>query len=424
MWPHQNGMILFVALLLKFFEVSQVDVIFRGLNILFYELTLLFMWMTLRKLFPDARIIVVQMSMLFLFFPYGFYCVMYYGNVIGLGFGVIAVYCAIVYLEAYKIRHLVGCGLAMVCSIIFKQNDLIILVGILLLLIMQLMGKKEFTLKRGGLIIVFAIAVCIGMQVPNLIVEAQTGIDLSEAGNSKYAHIAMGLQDSEDAPGWYNTYNEYIFAENGYNKEETARNAKENLVQTLQYYAENPMEGWSFINRKMASQWNNPTFEGFHMQNARNTSGELSSLVKSVINDGGKANILLTLFLDVFESVVLFGVLLFLVAQKDGVREYLFATLFVGAFVFFAVWEAKGRYVAPFFFMIVPYAAVGYQKLYRGGRRFDITKKAILVLAVLVLIIGLSDSPILNNSIKLGNQSEEYYQYIHEYNHNFEKLRF
>ena len=424
MWPHQNGLILFVMVLLKSFGLSRTYMIFRGLNILFYELTLFFMWLTLRKLFPDARVVVMQMVMLLLFFPYGFYCVMYYGNVIGLGFGVMAVYCAVTYLETDKTGRLWVCGLAMICSIIFKQNDAIIFVGILLLLIMQPLAEKKLTRKRICGVAALAVMVWAGIQLPNLIVEVRTGMDLSGTGNSKYAHIAMGLQDSEDAPGWYNTYNERLFVESGYSREETARAAKENLVQTLQYYAGHPMECWSFFNRKMASQWNNPTFEGFHMQNARITSEELSPFIKSVINDGGKANILLTLFLDIFESVVLFGILLYLVTCKDEVKELVFAMLFVGAFVFFAVWEAKGRYVAPFYLMMIPYAAVGYQKLYEGGRRFDITKKVVLAVAAVVLIVALCDIPVLNHSMKLGNQSEEYYQYIHEFNDNFTGLRF
>ena len=442
MWPHQNGMILFVAALLRFFELSQVYVIFRGLNILFYEVTLIFLWQTLRKLFPDARIAVVQMAMLFLFFPYGFYCVMFYGNVIGLGFGVVAIRCAVAYLEYDKVRYLVGCAIAMICSIIFKQNDVIIFVGILLMLLLQPLRKgsaerqmdaeeklaapwaRQRLIKRFCRVGALIVVVCLGIQLPNWIVEVRSGIDLSGTGNSKYAHIAMGLQDSEDAPGWYNTYNERLFAECGYDKESAGDAAKANLAQTLEYYAENPMEGWSFFHRKMASQWNNPTFEGFHMQNARSTSEELSSVVKSVINDGGKANILLTLFLDIYESVVLFGVLLYLVTRKDGVKELLFAMLFIGAFVFFAVWEAKGRYVAPFYLMLIPYAAVGYYKLYEGGRRFNAAWKTVLAVAVMVLVVALCDVPVLNNSIRLGSQSEEYYQYIHEFNNNFEGLRF
>lgn len=436
MWPHQNGMILFVALLLQFFELSQVYVVFRVINIVFYELTMLFLWQTLRKLFPDARIAVVQMAMLFLFFPYGFYCVMFYGNVIGLGFGVMAIWCAVTYGENEKLSYLAGCAVAMICSIIFKQNDAILFIGILLLLLLQPLPKEGFEgklypvrarkrmLKRLCRVSALALVVCLGIQLPNWIVELRSGMDLSGAGNSKWAHVAMGLQDSEDAPGWYNTYNERLFAECGYDKAATGEAAKVNLKQTLEYYGANPMEGWAFFHRKMASQWNNPTFEGFHMQNARNTSEELSPFVKSVINDGGKANILLTLFLDVYESVILFGVLVYLLTQRGSIKELLFGMLFVGAFVFFAVWEAKGRYVAPFYLMLIPYGAVGYYKLYEGGRRFDVTKKAVLAIAAVVLVAALCNVPLLNHSLKLGTQSEEYYQYIHEFNDNFEGLRF
>lgn len=420
MWKHQNGMILFAAALIHCFEMHIVYWIFRLLNVLFYELTIFFLWRTLRKIFVDRRIAVIQAVLMFLFFPYGFYCVMFYGNVIGLGFAVLAIYLTVVYLEKERVGYLCGSAAAMILSIIFKQNDAIILVGLVLLLLLQPMGEGKLTLKKTGAAAVFILVVVLGIQLPDLIVEAHTGIDLSGTGNSMYAHIAMGLQDSENAPGWYNTYNEAVFAECGYDKKETARAAKQSLAETLRNYADNPGKGWSFIHRKLASEWNNPTFEGFHMQNARLTAEELSPVVKSTINDGGKLNILLTFFLDVYESVVLFGILLYLAAAKDAdIRQLFFAMLLIGGFVFFAVWEAKGRYVAPFYLMAIPYAAVGYQKLIAGGRCFEAARKAALITAVLAVLIFFCNLGVINDSLKLGTQSDEYYEYIHEFNNNF-----
>ena len=425
MWKHQNGMILFVALLLKYFDLSGTYWVLRVLNVLFYELTLFCLWQILRKLFADKKIVVIQLVLLILFFPYGFYCIMLYGNVIGLGFAVLAVYCMVAYLETRDVKYLCGSAISMILSIIFKQNDAIIFVGLLMLMILQPVQDEKFSLKKAGIVGAFALAVLAGIQLPNILVEARTGIDLTGTGNSVFAHIAMGLQDSEDAPGWYNTYNEAVFAECGYNKEETAGAARKSISNTLQNYAQNPMAGWSFIHRKLASEWNNPTFEGFHMQNARMTTVELSSMVRSAINDGGKLNILLTFFLDIYESVVLFGILLYLAMAKDAdIRELFFIVLLIGGFVFFAVWEAKGRYVAPFYLMVIPYAAVGYQKLLAGGRRFETTKKLILTLVVLTVFVFFCNSDIVTNSLKLGSQSEEYYNYIHEYNSNFVNFRY
>lgn len=426
-WKHQNGMILFVAVLLRFFDLHGAYWIMRVLNILFYELTLFCLWRILRKLFADAKMVVIQMALLMLFFPYGFYCLLLYGNVIGMGFAVLSIYCAIIYLETGGVKYLCGSAISMIFSIIFKQNDAILFVGVLMLLILQPMWEKKLTLKKAGIVGAFALAVLAGVQLPNIFVEMRTGVNLSGTGNSVYAHVAMGLQDSETSPGWYNFYNDDVFAECGYDKEATAREAKKSIMQTLQYYADNPMEGWSFIHRKLASEWSNPTFEGFHLQNARLTALELSSLVKSTINDGGKLNILLIFFLDIYESVVLFGILLYLAAAEDAdIKELLFIVLLIGGFVFFAVWEAKGRYVAPFYLMVIPYAVVGYRKLLAAGRRFEATKKLVVTMAVLALFVHFCNWDVVTDSLKLGtpSQSEEYYEYIHEYNSNFVNLRY
>ena len=98
--------------------------------------------------------------------------------------------------------------------------------------------------------------------------------------------------------------------------------------------------------------------------------------------------------------------------------------LFIGAFVCFAVWEAKGRYVAPFYMMAIPYAAVGYRKLLAGGRSLDIAKRTAFATALLAVLLYFCNVGVISDSLKLGTQSEEYYEYIHEYNSNFPDFRY
>ncbi|MDE6016393.1 MAG: hypothetical protein K2H41_11975 [Acetatifactor sp.] len=74
--------------------------------------------------------------------------------------------------------------------------------------------------------------------------------------------------------------------------------------------------------------------------------------------------------------------------------------------------------------MAIPCAAAGYQKLLAGGRCFEATKKTALVTAVLAVLIFFCNVGVIDNSMKLGTQSEEYYEYIHEYNSNFINFRY
>ena len=35
----------------------------------------------------------------------------------------------------------------------------------------------------------------------------------------------------------------------------------------------------------------------------------------------------------------------------------------IGGFVFFTFWEAKSQYVAPYYFVIIPYAVIGWKSM-------------------------------------------------------------
>ena len=45
------------------------------------------------------------------------------------------------------------------------------------------------------------------------------------------------------------------------------------------------------------------------------------------------------------------------------VYELFNAVLMIGGFVFFTFWEAKSQYVAPYYFVIIPYAVIGWKSM-------------------------------------------------------------
>lgn len=423
MWPHQNGLILFVAAMLRFLTVGQSFYAFYFVSIFFYVITIGGLFQTLKLLFQDRALVSVQGIMLFLYFPYAFLTMCMYGDSIGYGWSVLAIYYSLRYLKGGRIRYLLVSGVCIALGICFKQNCMIILAGILILMLADLLFQKRNYGKKGLLIMAYLLLVMLGSSAPDKYIECISGMEQAQ-GNSKIAHIAMGVQESDKAPGWYNGYNEEVFAENHYDHDETARAAAESLKESLQKFVKNPFYAWQFFHHKLASEWNNPTFECFHVQNGRETSKELSSLVKSTINDGGKVNILLIFLSDILQSVLLFGVLMYFIHGKgSSLQQLLPAILFIGAFLFWLVWEAKPRYVAPYFLLLIPYAFLGYQTciVNRKNRSVRFSMAAIVIIAILTSV---SDHELISSSLKLGEDTESYYEYIHEYNDNFIKFRY
>lgn len=186
------------------------------------------------------------------------------------------------------------------------------LIGIVLVLLYESIICKKRTKAVGAVALVFSFMMS-GVLV-NGIIMGITGQPTSE-GNSKAAYIAMGLQDGPKAEGWFNWYNRELFVKNGFDTKATGGAAKAEIKERLAYFSNNPEEAATFFVRKTASQWNNPTFQCFYIHSIKGDRNA-PALVKSVVNDGGKANILLIYILDIFQSVILFGVLSYLALRS------------------------------------------------------------------------------------------------------------
>ncbi|MBR1853317.1 MAG: hypothetical protein IJ794_09285 [Lachnospiraceae bacterium] len=435
-WTQQNALILFVAVLLKLFGGNGSFLVFYFVNLIFYGVALGAIAITLRQLAESREEYVAQSLMVVLYFPFGFLVTMLYGDMIGFAWGCVSMAFLINWLNKRRLVWLICSCISMILAVNFRQNELIFFLGILVILLMDCLNGIHVKPEKGGsggdnrgwirpvgsrfaLLAIYILLAVVGFSIPDRIIEGVGNVHI-EGGNSRWAHVAMGMQESDKAPGWYNNYVDTVFIDSGYDTDTTTKAAKAAIGERLDTFKEQPAYAWLFFHRKLASEWNNPTFECFHIQNSRKTSLELSSLVKSMINDGGKLNILLIGLLDIAQSIVLFGVLMYLICVRTtDLKKMLFMILFIGGFIFFAFWEAKCRYVLPFYLLLIPYAYPGYAAVIRQKR-----VKTVAVLAAIVLLIGVSDNRWICDAFKLNQNTNEYYEYIHQYDHNFEWFRF
>lgn len=187
--------------------------------IFFYAVTIVGLYQICCLLFGKNAFTAVQGMILSTYLPYAFLVNNIYGDHIGYAFAVVAVWMAFLYRQSGKMRYSLFCGINMALAVIFKQNCLIVFVGIVVFYFMHLItdrtpGKQEKLKMTGNLIVVTVLTFTIS-SIPTAYISSHLQVEPG-AGNTKWAHIAMGLQDTESAPGWYNTYNEATFVEQSY----------------------------------------------------------------------------------------------------------------------------------------------------------------------------------------------------------------
>ena len=278
-----------------------------------------------------------------------------YGNMLGYSAAILAVYLELKYFKEKKNIYGFLSAVSITMGIIWKSNALIFLCGMILFALYQLICKGER--KRGILFI--GITICIyllGNKMLSHKMEAMTGEPLSK-GMPKTAWVVMGLEDCEAAPGYYSGSSVELYGKNDCDYERTNRAAVEIIKKYMKGFLNDWESGVDFFGRKIASQWNEPTFQALVGKNPSAQSGEW---FYKLTHDKGSY-----IFMDImntFQTWVYFGGCLYVLFRwkKCTIEELILPVIIIGGFIFQLFWEGKSQYIMFFFFLMVPYAAYGY----------------------------------------------------------------
>lgn len=300
-----------------------------------------------------------------LFYPLILYCSFVYGNIWGLALSLLAIRLELQFFKTHRFRYGIFSALAITGALFFKFNYIIFLIGMALYgIVAAVQQKKVRLLLLPALMIV---SVVIQSMLPIALARQVTG-DPLDKGASTWAWAAMGLQrEGPIFPGWYNNYDVYSYEDSGRDAEVQTQLAKENIGESIQFFTSNPGEAARFFTRKIASQWNNPTFQCYWITQTRSDSIYPSAWTSFVSSKTGEA--LGTGFLNLLQFVLLAGAVLYCVFSWKKFEQgplLMLAMIFVGGFLFHLVWEAKAQYTLSYFVLLIPFAMAGYSRLTDG----------------------------------------------------------
>lgn len=310
------------------------------------------------------------------------YSPIFYGDVVAIGCSFLAVWWAMRLFCGHKLRYFFGAAAVLAAGTLVRNTVLITALAILLVFCAAQPGsgtppkaRARHILACAGLLLVFVFCLHSGDFLDRYL-RFRTGFSLGP-GLPKSSWLVMGSKESRRGCGWYDNWPEWVTDASGGDMELANEKSLIELRRQYQGYLHDPASAARFFFRKTASQWAEPTFESLlSYSHIWDEAGRIKggAFLASVYEGALRPAIIF--WDDAFQNLVYLGALAFLLGQcfgkKGGAKVPLYALLpvvvFLGGFLFYLFWEAKGRYCLPFFLMLLPAAACGVPVLWHRVR--------------------------------------------------------
>ncbi len=364
-YPFQLGYVLFnegVIRFLSLFKRPETVMVLEVLNAFFLAMIHTLLLSLCARLFRDDRVNLVAAVLLGISAAPVIDCTFTYGIYPGMAFAILAMYLELRWLNESKPLFAVGAVLSIAVAMMLKSNYLIWMIAMVLIWLVKMPARKRWVVD--GMFIAATVVLCMAVQpTVRSIYQKRSGVDLGDS--IPYASwIAMGLSESDLAPGWYNIYITVgNFEQSDYNAEEAGRRSMEHIKERLKYFAENPQYTNDFFYRKIVSQWNEPSYQSIWNNTVRYQYKDKNAFAHWVCFEGERP---VKRYMDLFAQMVFFGFFLstlYLLKRK----EFLFTmvpVVFLGGFFYQLISEGKAQYIIPYFILMTGYAAFGTVSLY------------------------------------------------------------
>lgn len=288
-YPNQWGLFLLEYLMIR---------IFGGQNYLAFELfnafaivAIVYELSEIARINGSGRLVEVGVMLLgLLFLPLEFYAIYVYGNIFSMAFALAAVKNQMLFTRDLKIRNASLCAVEISLAVWLKSTIEIYLVAIVIYAVVDiLVNRRNGFWKRVLFLVLVAAAFYLQSAGTRAVIQKMTGMELSNP-ISMVSWVAMGLQEAEAGPGWWNGYNRESYYASGNNTELQTQMALDNIRESVRVFCQSPGYALSFFTRKITSTWMNPTFQCFATVR-NNVFIYLPEWVQNLLTYGGQYSI-------------------------------------------------------------------------------------------------------------------------------------
>ncbi len=361
--PHQLGLTALIELIYLIFGNGNFQA-FQYLNCLGLVLCAYSGYRITGCLTENKRAKVYYLFMEIMCFPLFFYVTYVYGEIPSITFSMLAIWSFLEYRKAKEAKRkyawLVLCCITCMLACLIRNNSLILLIAFVCILLLSAWSRKRLRPVLAAALLV-SVFFC-GRFALRTVYEQRAGIELN-AGAPMLLYVAMGMQEGGGAPGWSNGYILHAYwGESEFDGEMAAAMAVQDIKSSVDRFVSEPAMAARFFGEKFLSQWNDPSYQCFAMTHI---NGAARGPIANSMFDG-KLHMLMTWCMNQYQSLLFLGAFLWFLLnfwRKKEPEEFILFIVIFGGFLFHMIWEAKGRYILPYFVMMIPMAAVGLEEI-------------------------------------------------------------
>ncbi|MCQ2519367.1 MAG: hypothetical protein MJ107_02425 [Lachnospiraceae bacterium] len=367
MYPQQYGLIFFESLLLKIYNHYGF---LQAINALFIALTVFVGTKLTVEISSSYEAGFFGLCFLSTCFPLFYYVSFVYGDVFFIFSAVLVSFLTIKFIKTGKWGYIIGGLITSLIMIPVRENSLIFLISLSILLILYSMKNKS--LRLFVLALLYILLPLLSNKAIEGYYENKCDIDINEKEMPAINWIVMGLQGDPytgSVVGYYNGFNLGTWSLYSGDKEIINEVSKEFFNDRISEFKSNPRFAADFFIVKASEQWLDPFFESTQM--TFNSDVDYNS-IKLLYNS--KTMGIVRFYMNLFQTSVYllaFAYIVYCVRRKKEFYSLVLAVGFIGGFLFSLIWEAKGRYTFPFFIMLIPIAACGLANIINAIKRKD-----------------------------------------------------
>lgn len=300
-----------------------------------------------------------------------------YGDIIHISFLMLAAWMLLSCIAQFSYRKCICLGLFSGLAVQIRKNALIIIIAFFIVMTLKLRANNKKNIlfmmvgTAAGILILWGLITSLyWSKIP---------------GDSKpmpaSLHIAMGLNWDGVNPGYFNGYNTITYAVNDFDVQSSKEAARKTIREFVQRGKREKGYFGEFYRHKMTGQWNAPLYQSLYVTSQ--LDDDHYSFADKIYK--GKLHDFLEEFANFYQLLVYISILYLLVKNRKSWNEidkYVLLIGIFGGFLFSFLWEARARYIFPYFIVMIPYACVGiYEyvskkpKKYKHAKQHNSTKK-------------------------------------------------